>query len=68
MHHHPNIQIDLTVDTAPNIIQKLRNREIEIAVISENGFYENDLKVKRFMENELMVAMYKDHPLLTNKS
>lgn len=63
MHHHPNIQIDLTVDTAPNIIQKLRNREIEIAVISENGFYENDLKVKRFMENELMVAMYKDHPL-----
>lgn len=63
MNNHPNIQIDLTVDTAPHIIDKLRSREIELAVISENAFYENDLKVKRFMENELMIAMDKEHPL-----
>ncbi|MEX3500264.1 LysR family transcriptional regulator [Staphylococcus capitis] len=63
MNNHPNIQIDLTVDTAPHIIDKLRSREIELAVISENAFYENDLKVKRFMENELMIVMDKEHPL-----
>lgn len=63
MNNHPNIQIDLTVDTAPHIIDKLRSREIELAVISENAFYENDLKVKRFMENELMISMDKEHPL-----
>lgn len=63
MNNHPNIQIDLTVDTAPHIIDKLRSREIELSVISENAFYENDLKVKRFMENELMIAMDKEHPL-----
>lgn len=63
MNNHPNIQIDLTVDTAPHIIDKLRSREIELAVISENAFYENDLKVKRFMENELMIAMDKEHTL-----
>lgn len=63
MNNHPNIQIDLTVDTAPHIIDKLRSREIELAVISENAFYENDLKVKRFMENELMIAMDKENPL-----
>lgn len=48
MNNHPNIQIDLTVDTAPHIIDKLRSREIELAVISENAFYENDLKGKTF--------------------
>lgn len=26
MNNHPNIQIDLTVDTAPHIIDKLRSR------------------------------------------
>lgn len=67
MNHHPDIQINLTVDTAPNIIKKLRSREIEIAIISENDFYESDLKVKRFMENELMVAMDSSHPLAHKK-
>ncbi|MCO6596404.1 LysR family transcriptional regulator [Staphylococcus lugdunensis] len=60
---YPHIQIDLIVDTAPNIIEKLRHREIEIGVISEKGFYDDDIKVKRFTDNPLMVAMDCHHPL-----
>ena len=53
----------MIVDTAPNIIEKLRHREIEIGVISEKGFYDDDIKVKRFTDNPLMVAMDCHHPL-----
>ena len=63
MHEHPNIDINLTVDTAPIIIEKVKNRKIDIAVIAEKGFNEGELQVKRLHENPLVLAMDKRHPL-----
>lgn len=63
MHEHPNIDINLTVDTAPIIIEKVKDRKIDIAVIAEKGFNEGELQVKRLHENPLVLAMDKRHPL-----
>lgn len=63
MHEHSNIDINLTVDTAPIIIEKVKNRKIDIAVIAEKGFNEGELQVKRLHENPLVLAMDKRHPL-----
>lgn len=49
MHEHPNININLTVDTAPLIIEKVKNRKIDIAVIAEKGFNEGNYKLNVFM-------------------
>ena len=35
MHDYPNIDINLIVDTAPIILNKIKDREIDIGVISE---------------------------------
>lgn len=63
MHEHPNIDIDLTVETAPIIIEKVKNRKIDIAIISEKGFNEDEIQTKRLQENPLVLAMDKRHPL-----
>ncbi|MDM7881202.1 LysR family transcriptional regulator [Staphylococcus haemolyticus] len=67
MHEHPNIDINLTVDTAPVIIDQVKNRKIDIAVIAEKGFNESELQVKRLHDNPLVLAMDKRHPLAQNK-
>ena len=41
MHDYPNIDMNLIVDTAP-IILKIKDREIDIGVISEKGFNEKN--------------------------
>ncbi|SKT96641.1 LysR family transcriptional regulator [Mycobacteroides abscessus subsp. abscessus] len=63
MHDYPNIDMNLIVDTAPIILKKIKDREIDIGVISEKGFNEKELKVKRLQENPLVIAMDKRHPL-----
>lgn len=63
MHDHPDIDIALTVDTAPCIIEKVKNRKVDIAIISEKGFNEDELQAKRLQENPLVLAMDKRHPL-----
>lgn len=63
MNEHPNIDINLTVDTAPIIIEKVKNRKIDIGIISEKGFNESELHVKRLQKNPLVLAMDKRHPL-----
>ena len=40
MHDYPNIDMNLIVDTAPMILKKIKDREIDIGVISEKGFNE----------------------------
>ena len=42
MHDYPNIDINLIVDTAPIILKKIKDREIDIGVISEKGFNEKN--------------------------
>lgn len=67
MHDYPNIDINLIVDTAPIILNKIKDREIDIGVISEKGFNEKELKVKRLQENPLVIAMDKRHPLASKQ-
>lgn len=63
MNEHPNIDINLTVDTTPIIIEKVKNRKIDIGIISEKGLNESELHVKRLQKNPLVLAMDKRHPL-----
>ncbi|MGW9856976.1 LysR family transcriptional regulator, transcriptional activator of the cysJI operon [Staphylococcus hominis] len=65
MHDSPDIDVNLVVDTAPTILKKVKDREIDIGVISEKGFTEKELKVKRLQENPLVIAMDKRHPLVS---
>ena len=44
MHDYPNIDMNLIVDTAPMILKKIKDREIDIGVISEKGFNEKRIE------------------------
>ncbi|ANZ34589.1 LysR family transcriptional regulator [Staphylococcus carnosus] len=63
MTEYPDIDISLEVDTAPQTVEKVKNREVEIGVISENGIRESEVEVKRLFDDPLMLAMDKSHPL-----
>ena len=63
MNDYPNVELSLTVETAPVITEKVKNRDVEIGIISEKGLNEPDINVKRLFENPIMLAMDKSHPL-----
>ena len=47
MHEHPNIDINLTVDTAPIIIEKVKT--VRLILRHEKGFNEGNYKLNVFM-------------------
>ena len=47
MHEHPNIDINLTVDTAPIIIEKVKT--VRLIFVIEKGFNEGNYKLNVFM-------------------
>ena len=63
MEVYPEIEISLEVDTAPRTVEKVKNREVEIGVISENGIRDKEVEVKRLFNDPLVAAMDKRHPL-----
>lgn len=63
MERYPDIDIQLEVDTAPNTIQKVKHRDVEIAVISESGLEDHDIEIKRLLSDPLMLVMDQQHPL-----
>ncbi|MCG3402170.1 LysR family transcriptional regulator [Staphylococcus massiliensis] len=60
---YPTIDVKLSVDTAPRVIEMIHNREVDVGVISENGLPLEGLEVKRLTENPLMLSMDQEHPL-----
>lgn len=73
MKEYPKIKLSVVVDTAPKIVEKVKEREIDLAIISEVGILNSDFVVKRLFENPLVYVMDKNHPLakkdkITHKS
>ncbi|MCU7557889.1 LysR family transcriptional regulator [Macrococcus capreoli] len=73
MKAYPKIKLSVVVDTAPKIVEKIKEREIDLAIISEVGILNSDFVVKRLFENPLVYVMDKHHPLaqldkITHKS
>ncbi|WP_251521787.1 MULTISPECIES: LysR family transcriptional regulator [Staphylococcus] len=63
INEYPDIDISLTVDTAPIIIKKVKAGEVEVGVIAEKGLQTSDVKIKRLFKNPLMLVMDRQHPL-----
>lgn len=63
MKAYPKIKLSVVVDTAPNIVEKVKEREIDLAIISEVGILNTDFIVKRLFENPLVYVMDRNHPL-----
>lgn len=60
---YPDIKVSVYNDNAPAIIKKIEERELDIGVISESGVSNEELNVKRLLENPLMLVVNKKHPI-----
>jgi len=68
IHHfratYPNVEVKLTIRTAPIIRQMLLEREIDLGFIAEQqGDNGNGLRCEPLCEDKLVVAFPHDHPL-----
>lgn len=57
----PNYKFSLTIENTPNILSKLDNKEIDIALV-ESAVNNSELLVERFAEDELLVVLPANHP------
>ena len=59
---HPGIRIDLEIDNTRNIVQRLLDFKIDLALV-EGVCLHPDIKVTTWLEDELVVICSPDHPL-----
>lgn len=62
MKQHENARVELTVENTAAIAAKVKNFELDIALI-EGELQENDLQVSYWRDDELAVFCAPDHPL-----
>ena len=63
---HPGIRIDLEIDNTRNIVQRLLDFKIDLALV-EGVCLHPDIKVTTWLEDELVVICGPDHPLANKK-
>ncbi|MGY0692753.1 LysR family transcriptional regulator [Virgibacillus sp. FSP13] len=55
-----NLKLNLTIGNTPNIVSKLENRDIDIALV-EGIVTHDDFHIKKFAEDELIVVIPSNH-------
>jgi LysR family cyn operon transcriptional activator len=63
---YPNIRLTVTTGTSEPTLQKIRNNEIDIGVLTL-PVESHDLEIESVIREEMVVAMSPDHPLSTRK-
>ena len=63
---HPNIRLTVTTGTSEPTMEKIRNNEIDIGVLTL-PVESHDLEVESIIEEEMVVVMSPSHPLSTRK-
>jgi len=60
---HPNIHLSLTVQTAPETIQMVKERKVDFGVVSEQQMKDDMLAIHRIKQDELVLVLPPAHPL-----
>jgi len=53
----PQVHVDLHIETAPKVIELIKQKEIDLGIISEQGFQHEQLNVKRLVKDDLVFVM-----------
>lgn len=65
---HPNLFVSVVEETETSLLDRLRKRDIELAILRLSNFDpETDLQVAALFEEKLCVIASKDHPLAARK-
>ena len=64
--HHPGIRLDLEIDNTRNIVQRLLDFKIDLAVV-EGVCLHPDIRVTTWLEDELVIICGPDHPMANQK-
>lgn len=60
---HPKVRVNLCFKTAPELLEMLRNREIDAAVAFKPNVEYPDVETESLFKTHLGVVMRRDHPL-----
>ncbi|WP_100372157.1 LysR substrate-binding domain-containing protein [Bacillus sp. FJAT-45037] len=58
-----DIHFNIHVETTPKIIEKVLSKELDLAIVSEQGLEHENLSVKPLVEDELVIVTPPNHPL-----
>lgn len=57
-----SVSIQLEVNRSPSIIAQIKNFELDLGIISQVDFEDDDLHIQKVMEDTLVVTFSKQHP------
>lgn len=64
---HPGVSLKIRSETASDLIELLRNREIDLGLAFKPAVAYDELESEPLFRNTLSVVMRKDHPLASHK-
>lgn len=64
---HPGVRLKIQSETATDLLEKLRDRELDLALAFKPSTAYEELESEPLFRNTLSAVMRKDHPLASNK-
>ncbi|SFE80272.1 LysR family transcriptional regulator [Alteribacillus iranensis] len=60
---YPQVHLSLTVKSTPSIVQDIKQKKLDMALVSEQDLEDSELNLTRLMRDPLVLVMKEDHPL-----
>ena len=64
---HPGVQLKIQSETASDLIEMLRNNELDLALAFKPSMAYEELESEPLFKNQLSAVMRRDHPLASRK-